>query len=455
MAELPEKLPPQDLEAERAVLGAMLIEKSAIGKAMEIIQGKDFYDGNHRKIFEEIVNLYDADKAIDMVILADQLKKKKLLKQIGGAAYLKRLIDTVTTAANVEYYAQIVHDKAILREIIDACTGIVTDVYTERKEAEAFLDEAEQKIFEIAGSRTPGRLVSVGEKIPPLVKELSKVRHRETQRLQLGIPTGFTKLDRLITGLIPGNLIIIGGRTSMGKTSFAIDLAMYAAIEQGLPVAIFSMEMSCEDLLLRMISAEARSNMKALREGFFPASDWEKISNAAVRIEKAPIYIDDSASLSPREIKHRARRLMAEKGLKLIIIDYLQLMQGKSGRVEYRQWDVSEISRSLKILAKDLNVPVVALSQLSRAPEKRGERRGGDKEPELADLRESGAIEQDADVVILIYRKEVYAKEPSPEIKGIAEIKVAKQRNGPTGKIKLAFLKDCISFANLAETSPE
>lgn len=448
-----EKLPPQNLEAEKAVLGAMLIEKEAISKTVDVLKSTDFSDGNHQLIFQEIVGLYDADKPVDIVILANGLKKKKLLNQIGGPGYLRELVDAVSTAANVEYYADIVRRSALLREIIDASTRIVTEAYSEKEDAESLLDKAEEMIFNIAGSRTTGRLIPAGDKMHPLISELEKVQHREKKSLLTGIPTGFTELDKLTSGLSPGNLVIVAGRPSMGKTSFSINIALHVGIEMGLPVAIFSTEMSCEELLLRMIAAEARLSMKDMRTGFLPKSEWQKITTVASRIEGAPIYIDDSASLSVREIKHRCRHLMAKKGLNLIIVDYLQLMPGRTGKPEYRQWDVSEISRSLKITAKDLKIPVIAVSQLSRAPEKRA---GAEKRPQLSDLRESGAIEQDADLVIFIYRKEWYdrlgGKKPAEEVKGIAEISIGKQRNGPSGQtVKLAFLEDCMCFENLAK----
>ncbi len=444
MVTLGEKVLPQNIEAEKAVLGSMLIEKEATAKSVEILQKKSFYKESHQKIFQVIVDLYDRDEAVDIVIIAEELKKSgNSLSSVGGAQYLTSLINSVSTAANVEYYAKIVREKAILRELINVSTRIITESYKGEEDVGSLLDKAEQYIFNIAQAKLTQGFIPVSDMVHDsieLIENLYKKKEHVT-----GVPTGFCDFDEKTGGLHSSNLIIIAGRPSMGKTSFALSIAQHAAIEKKMPVAIFSLEMSKEEVLMRMLCSEAKVNLHHVRTGFLSKKGWPALTNAASRLSEAPIYIDDAPAPTVLEMKARARRLKAEKGLALLIIDYLQLMPGRTGKAEYRQQDVSEITRALKILAKELNVPVVALSQLSRAPEKRTEPR-----PQLADLRESGAIEQDADVVAFIYREEYY-KPNQPDLEGKAELIVGKQRNGPTGTIPLTFQKEHARFKNFSK----
>lgn len=444
MADLVDRVLPQNIEAEKAVLGSMLIEKEAIAKAIEVLNEKSFYKEGHQKIFRAVVDLYDRDEAVDIVTVSEELKKAgDLLSNIGGAQYLTSLINTVSCAANVEYYAKIVREKAILRNLINVSTQIITESYQEGEDVGYLLDRAEASIFNIAQTKlTPG-FIPVSDMVHDSIEVIENL-YRKKEHVT-GIPTGFYDFDEKTGGLHSSNLIIIAGRPSMGKTSFALGVAQYAAIEKKLPVAIFSLEMSKEEVLLRMLCSEARVNLHRVRTGFLSKKEWPSLTNAASKLSEAPIYIDDSPSPSILEMKARARRLKAEKGLALLIIDYLQLMPGKTGKAEYRQQDVSEITRALKILSKELNVPVVSLSQLSRAPEKRTEPR-----PQLADLRESGAIEQDADLVAFIYREEYY-KPNQPDLERKAEVIIGKQRNGPTGVLSLTFLKEFTRFENVSK----
>ncbi len=444
MVTLGEKVLPQNIEAEKAVLGSMLIEKEATAKAVEILQKKSFYKESHQKIFQVIVDLYDRDEAVDIVIIAEELKKSgNSLSNVGGAQYLTSLINSVSTAANVEYYAKIVREKAILRELINVSTRIITESYEGEEDVGSLLDKAEQYIFNIAQAKLTQGFIPVSEMVHDSI-ELIENLYKKKEHIT-GVPTGFCDFDEKTGGLHSSNLIIIAGRPSMGKTSFALSIAQYAAIEKKMPVAIFSLEMSKEEVLMRMLCSEAKVNLHHVRTGFLSKKGWPALTSAASRLSEAPIYIDDAPAPTVLEMKARARRLKAEKGLALLIIDYLQLMPGRTGKAEYRQQDVSEITRALKILAKELNVPVVALSQLSRAPEKRTEPR-----PQLADLRESGAIEQDADVVAFIYREEYY-KPNQPDLEGKAELIVGKQRNGPTGTIPLTFQKEHARFNNFSK----
>jgi replicative DNA helicase len=435
------KLPPQNIEAEQSVLGGILIENDAMNKVMEILTLDDFYREGHRKILDALINLSERDEPADLITLTNELRKNGQLDFIGGASYLASLIDSVPTAANIEYYARIVKEKAILRKLIQTSTEIITQSYQDRGDVEGFLDEAERAIFEISERRVRPSFYSIRD----IVKESFKTLERlfEKKELVTGVPSGFKELDRLTAGFHSSDLIIVAGRPSMGKTAFCLNLTQYAAIEKRIPVAIFSLEMSKEQLVIRMLCSEAQVEGTRLRTGFLTESDWPKLTLAAGNLSDAPVFIDDTAAATVLELRAKARRLKAEHGLGMVIIDYLQLMKGRA-RVESRQQEISEISRSLKALAKELNIPVIAVSQLSRKTEERT----GNK-PQLSDLRESGAIEQDADLILFIYRDEIYNRSEDNPNKGIAEVIIGKQRNGPIGTIKLTFLDKFTAFKEL------
>jgi replicative DNA helicase len=439
-----EKLPPQNLEAEQAVLGAILLDNSVLPRVIEILQPQDFYRGGHRRIFGVMLDLFEKDDTIDLITVRERLEQKNELDEAGGAAYLSSMIDLVPTAARVQYHSRIVREKAVLRGLISTATEIATMSYEGSREAEVLLDEAERKIFEISERKIRQGFVPLRS----ILKESFKVIERlyEKKELVTGVATGFTDFDLLTCGLQPSDLIVIAGRPSMGKTAFCLNIAEYVGIKSRLPVAIFSLEMSQEQLVMRMLSSVSRVDGSRMRRGYLRQEDWPALSRAAGDLSEAQIFIDDSAATSVLEIRARARRLKAEHDLALIIVDYLQLMRGRE-RADSRQQEISEISRALKALAKELSVPVVALSQLSRAVETRG----GNRRPLLSDLRESGAIEQDADVVAFIYREEMYQEET--EEQGMAEIIVRKQRNGPTDTVKLTFIKECTRFENLETRS--
>lgn len=435
------KLPPQHIEAEQSVLGGILIENEAINRVMELLGADDFYRDAHRKIFDALINLSERDEPADLITLTNELRKIDQLDSIGGASYLASLIDSVPTAANIEYYARIVKEKAILRKLIQTSTEIITQSYEDRGDVEGFLDEAERAIFEISEKRVRPSFYPIREIVKQsftTIERLFKKKEAVT-----GVPSGFKELDRMTAGFQPSDLIIIAGRPSMGKTAFCLDVAEYAAIENKIPVAIFSLEMSKEQLVIRMLCSQANVEGTRLRTGYLTESDWPKLTIAAGNLSEAPIYIDDTAALSALELRAKARRLKSEYGLGMVIVDYLQLMKGRS-RVESRQQEISEISRSLKALAKELNIPVIAVSQLSRKTEERTGNR-----PQLSDLRESGAIEQDADLILFIYRDEVYNRAEDNPNRGKAEVIIGKQRNGPIGKIDLAFLDKFTTFKDL------
>jgi replicative DNA helicase len=433
------KLPPQNIEAEQSILGGVLIENDALNTVVEFLEDGDFYREAHQKIFKSMIALSEKNEPLDLITLTNELKKKKELEAIGGASYLAGLVESVPTAANIAYYAKIVKEKSILRKLISAATEIVTKSYQESKDLEAFLDEAEQAIFRISENQVRPAFYPIKE----IVKESFKVIERlyEKKELITGVPSGFKDLDRKTAGFQNAELIIVAGRPSMGKTALCLNIAQHAAINSKIPTAIFSLEMSKEQLAIRMLCSEARVDSARLRSGFLSESDWPKLTMAAGALSDAPIFIDDSAAISVLELRAKARRLKADRGLGLVIVDYLQLMRGRSG-AERREQEISEISRSLKALAKELNIPVIAISQLSRKAEDRPGRR-----PQLSDLRESGAIEQDADVIIFIYRDEVY--NPDSDQRGKAEVIIGKQRNGPTGKTDLSFISEFTTFKDL------
>jgi replicative DNA helicase len=436
------KLPPQNLEAEQSVLGGILIENYAINKVMEVLGADDFYRESHRKIYKALIDLSERDEPADSITLTNELRKNGHLDTVGGASYIASLIDSVPTAANIEYYVKIVKEKAILRKLIQTSTEIITQSYEDRGDVESFLDEAERAIFDISENRVRPSFYPIKD----VVKDSFKILERlyEKKELVTGIPSGFKELDRMTAGFQPSDLIIVAGRPSMGKTAFCLNVAQYAAIQKKIPIAIFSLEMSKEQLGIRMLCSEAHVEGTKLRSGFLTESDWPRLTIAAGNLSDALIYIDDTAALTILELRAKARRLKTEKGgLGMVIVDYLQLMKGRT-RVESRQQEISEISRSLKALAKELNIPVIAVSQLSRKTEERTGNR-----PQLSDLRESGAIEQDADLILFIYRDEVYNRSPENPNRGKAELIIGKQRNGPIGQIELAFLDKFTTFKEL------
>ena len=434
-----QKVLPQNIEAEQSVLGSILIDNEALPKVLEIIEPNDFYRDNHKKIFLAFLELFENNIPLDIITVTELLQKKGELTNIGGATYLASLVDSVPTTANITHYAKIIKEKSILRSLIAKATDIVNLGFEASEDVAEILDKAEEAIFSITQQRIQTSYYSIKEIIKQTfetIEELSSKKDSVT-----GIPTGFIDFDRLTAGLQPSDLIIIAGRPVMGKTSFTLNIAQHAATRAGVPVGFFSLEMSKEQLALRMLCAEARINSQKIRSGFLSERDWLRLTDAAATLSEAPIFIDDTPALSVLEIRAKARRLKSEHNIGLIIVDYLQLMKGK-GRVDTREREISEISRSLKALAKELNIPVVAVSQLNRRVEERENKR-----PRLADLRESGAIEQDADLIVFIYRDEVY-NEDTPD-KGIAEIIIGKQRSGPTGVVKLAFLDKYTRFENL------
>jgi replicative DNA helicase len=452
-----EKLPPQNVEAEQMVLGAILIENGAIESVSDILSAEDFYREAHRKIFAAMLDMAEAREAIDLITLSDALRRGNIIEKVGGASYLSTLVGMVPTAANVKYHARIIHDKSVLRQLIHASTDIISKSYDDSQEAlkiTEIIDHAQQEILRISDQKMVEPFASVKDVIKHSYETIELLYERK--EMVTGLATGFTDLDKMTSGLQAGDLIIVAGRPSMGKTAFALNIASHAAMEDSKTVAVFSLEMAKEQLGLRMLCSEARIDAHKLRTGYLAESDWGRIGLAAGRLSEAPIFIDDTGAINIFEMRSKARRLKADHGLELIIVDYLQLMRG-SKDANSREQEISGISRSLKALAKELRVPIIALSQLNRAVETRP---GKDKKPMLADLRESGAIEQDADVIMFIYREEVYNKcecPPPPDgecscgRRGTAEAIIGKQRNGPTGSVHLTFLNRYTRFEN-AET---
>jgi len=436
------KLLPQNIEAEESLISAVLLDNSTLMDILDIVSAEDFYKGAHQKIFGAITELFSEGEPVDLVTLADRLRSMGQLDKVGGAAYLARIVDTAPFAANPTHYAKIIHDKAVLRNLISAASGIISRCFEESGTVDDIVDQAEASLSDIAENKGKKSVLHIGDIIFETALEIEK--RRENSGRMSGLPSGFRRIDELTSGFQNSDLIIIAARPGMGKTALALNIARNIAVNVQVPVAIFSLEMSRQQLTTRLLCSESRIRANKVRDGYFSDEEWEKLSEAMGNLAKNPIYIDDSSELSSLDIKTKARRLKREKGLGLIVIDYLQLMKPRVS-MERRDLEISEMSRSLKSLAKELNIPIIALSQLNRRLEERA-----DKHPQLSDLRESGALEQDADIVMFLYRDEQYNKEEDNPNRGIAEVEIAKHRNGPTGKVKLAFLGEYTRFENLA-----
>ncbi|MFC4766558.1 replicative DNA helicase [Effusibacillus consociatus] len=437
--QLIERVPPQNIEAEQAVLGAVLIEPDALTTVTEILKTEDFYRTSHQKIYEGMIEVADRGEPVDIVTLTAHLQNLGQIEEIGGVSYLATLANTVPTAANVDYYATIVKEKAVVRRLIKVATSIATSGYEGTDDVVGLIDEAERRISELSNEKinrgfTPIKdiLLTTFERIEFLYANKGGVT---------GVPTGYPDLDRMTSGFQKSDLIIVAARPSVGKTAFSLNIAQNVAVRAGVPVAIFSLEMGKEQLVQRILCAEANLDAGKMRTGYLDDDDWPKLTMAVSSLAEAPIFIDDTPGITVADIRSKCRRLQQEHGLGMILIDYLQLIQGR-GKGDNRQQEISEISRTLKLIARELNVPVIALSQLSRSVEQRQ-----DKRPMLSDLRESGSIEQDADIVAFLYRDDYY--DPESEKKNIIEIIIAKQRNGPTGKVELVFLKNFNKFVSL------
>ena len=438
--ELIGKIPPQSNDAELAVLGSMLLDKEAIGHAIELLEPSFFYKEAHAKIYATIINLYDKNKAVDIVTLVEQLRNSNALEDAGGPAYIASITSAIPTSANIVHYAKIVKEKAILRNLISTATQIVSETYDNVSTVDALLDKAERMIFDITTNKVEAKVTSIKDIIKSSIETIDNLYQRKENIT--GIATGFHDLDVMTAGLQKSDLIIVAGRPSMGKSALVSCIAEHIGVVEKAPIAFFSLEMAKQQLVQRMLCSHARVDAHKVRTGFLSQSDWPKLVNAAGKLSESPIYIDDTPGVSALELRAKARRLKAQYDIGLVVVDYLQLMQGSVG-IESRQQEISDISRSLKALARELNVPLIAVSQLSRAVEQRADRR-----PQLSDLRESGAIEQDADLVVLLLREEYYT--PTEENKGVAEIIIAKQRNGPVGSLKLTFINEYTRFADRA-----
>jgi replicative DNA helicase len=444
--EIPSRIPPHNLDAERAVLGAMLLEgREALPKVIEVMRPSDFYTEAHRAIYDTMLRLFDRGEPVDLITLSEELRRTDQLDFVGGPAALALLVEQASIAAHLMSYASIVRDMAVLRELIQTSTQIITQAFDAKEEVQTVVDDAERRIFSLAERRLEGSALPVGRILKDTFEHIERLYERKEH--VTGVATGFEKLDLETSGFQPSDFIIIAARPSMGKTAFALNIAQYVGVHLRQKVLVLSLEMSAQQLVQRMLCSEAKVDAQAVRTGYLTSADWHRLTAAAGRLAEASIYIDDSAGLTVLEARAKARRLKAEHGLDLIIIDYLQLMRGRANQ-ENRQQEISEISRSLKALAKELNVPVVALSQLSRAVEARAHR---DFRPQLSDLRESGALEQDSDLILFIYRPKVYKDDIAPDEEKIAEIIIGKQRNGPTGTVKLIFLPEYARFENAAD----
>ncbi|MBA1334698.1 MAG: Replicative DNA helicase (DnaB) [Firmicutes bacterium] len=439
------RIPPHSIEAEQSVLGAMLLDREAIISALEFVKAEDFYKDSHREIFEAMSVLFEKGEPVDLITLSEQLKQRNKLEAVGGAAFLTDLSSSVPTIANVAHYARIIQEKSLLRRLIRACGEISEKSFEAAEEVDGIIEYAEKSIFDLSQRKVTRSFIPIKDILISSFNRIEKLY--STKATITGISTGFTDIDNKTSGMQKSDLLLVAARPSMGKTAFALNIAHNAALKSGVPVAIFSLEMSKEQLVNRMICAEANIDSHKLRTGNLEEDDWPKLALSVNKLSKANIYIDDTPGITVPEMRSKCRRLKLERGLELVVVDYLQLMQG-SGRAESRQQEISDISRSLKALAREMDCPVLALSQLSRAPEMRSEHR-----PMLSDLRESGAIEQDADVVMFLYRDEYY--HPDTEKKSIAEVIIAKQRNGPTGTVELVWMDKYTKFADMAKFREE
>jgi replicative DNA helicase len=439
---LSSRIPPHSLEAERAVLGALLLERESLPRAIEILRGSDFYKEGHRQIYSSMVALFERNEPVDLLTLSEELRRQGTLEEVGGAAALASLVEEAATAAHVVSYATIVREKALLRDLIRTATEIIGQSYEQRDDVDALLDQAEGLIFQISERRLQGSAIPVRAILKDTFEYIERLYDRKEH--VTGLATGFRRLDELTSGFQPSDFIIIAGRPSMGKTAFALNIAKNVGVVLRKNVLILSLEMSKEQLVQRLLCSEAKVDSQKVRTGYLEQRDWHRLTNAAGRLADAPIFIDDTPALSVLEARAKARRMKAEHALDLVVIDYLQLMRGRN--VENRQQEISEISRSLKALSKELAVPVVALSQLSRAVEARQSK---DYRPQLSDLRESGALEQDADLIIFLYRPDRYGL-PVEGDDGNAEAIIGKQRNGPVDKVPLVFLPEFASFEDPA-----
>lgn len=444
------RVPPQAVDLEAAVLGAMLLEKEAIAKAIEVLDDTAFYRPAHQLIFQAMERLFERGEPVDVLTLIEELRRQGDLEKAGGEYAVTELTTKVTTGANVEYHAHIVLERALMRQLISSSSEVINRAYTETEDALDLLDEAEQRIFKISEQRMRKSFVSINTAVHSTMELLESIHGKHSGIT--GVPSGFTELDNYTGGFQKSDLIIVAGRPSQGKTALVLSIARNASVLHNVPIGFFSLEMSTQQLVLRLICAEARVDAHSVRTGRLPEDEWRKLSTSVGRLYKAKIFIDDTPALGILELRAKARRLKAEHNIGLIVLDYLQLMQGPRN-IQSREQEISTISRSLKALSKELEVPVIALSQLNRAVEARS-----DKRPVLADLRESGAIEQDADVVIFVHRPEMFGIEKDDDgepTEGMAELILGKQRNGPTGKVKLAFVKQYARFENLTRIREE
>jgi replicative DNA helicase len=442
-----QQIPPHDLDSERAILGAVLLEgREILPRVIELLKDTDFFLDRHRTIYQAMLDLFEAGNPVDIITLSHELRREGNLESVGGNSTLALLVEHAAIASHLGAYASIVRDASVLRELISTSHGIIDQAFLGKDSVQVVVDEAEKRIFGLAERRMEGSAVRVGKMLKGTFAHLEHLYERKEH--VTGVSTGFTSLDRDTAGLQKSDLILIAGRPSMGKTSFALNIAQHVGIEAGGNVLVLSLEMSTPQLVQRMLCSEAKVDAQRARTGYLQASDWQRLTQAAGRLSEAKIFIDDSPGISVMEARAKARRVKAEHGLDLLIIDYLQLMRGRSR--DSRNQEIAEISRSLKVLAKELEVPVVALSQLSRAVESRS---GNDHKPQLSDLRESGALEQDADLIMFLYRAALYKKrdELTPGRENIAEVIIGKQRNGPTGTIEVVFLPEYARFESLAE----
>lgn len=436
------RLPPQNIEAEQCILGSILLHQEAMNKVAHLLRAEDFYKPAHQEIYKAMLNLFQKTEPLDLVTIINALKDSHKLDEAGGPAYLATLTDIVPVAANIAYYSKIVRDKSILRQLIQTTSEIAGRCFEEQDDIDLLLDDVEQTVFDISSSKSNQAFFKMDDIVVKAFQHVEKLAERK--ELITGVPSGYDDFDRKTAGLQPADLIIVAGRPSMGKTAFAMNMAQNAAMLAKVPTAVFSLEMSKEQLAMRLLCSVGRVDSTRIRTGHLQDSDWPKLVRATGMLSETPLFIDDTPAISVLEMRAKTRRLKAEHNIGLVVVDYLQLMRGRTG-IDSREQEISDISRSLKAMAKELNIPVIALSQLNRSLESRT-----DKRPQLSDLRESGAIEQDADVICFIYRDEVYNKAPDNPNRGIAEIIIGKQRNGPIGTVRLAFLDAITTFENLA-----